>query len=56
MLTEIDDATMYFEQEIFRRMITTANIIRKIEKNPIPAKINGIKKTLLVNNMKKQKK
>jgi len=53
MLTEVDDAFQYFDSEILRRMVSTAQIIRKIEKNPDPSKINGIKKGLVINNLKK---
>tara|TARA_B110000285_G_scaffold216432_1_gene263729 strand:- start:120 stop:1133 length:1014 start_codon:yes stop_codon:yes gene_type:complete len=56
MLNEVDDATIFFDEELMSRLTQTAQLIRQIQKNPAPAQINSLKKNLVIKNLKKQKR
>jgi hypothetical protein len=55
MLNEMDDASVFYEDVLMGRLLQCAQLIRQIQKNPAPAKINQLKKNLMIKNMKKQK-
>ena len=56
MLNEIDDATIFFDEELLSRLSQTAQLIRQIDKNPAPAQISSLKKNIVIKNLKRQKK
>lgn len=48
MLNEVDDAALFYEDELVNRLAQCAQVIRQIQKNPAPNKINQMKKNLIV--------
>lgn len=54
MINEMDDGIKYFEDEIMKRLRTTAQLISQIEFDPVPRKIKALKQVLMQKNNQKQ--
>ena len=48
-----EQALVYFDEEVMERMQSTVNLIGIIEKNPQPAKLNTLKRNLMLENLQK---
>ena len=46
-----EQALVYFDEEVMERMQSTVNLIGIIEKNPQPAKLNTLKRNLMLENL-----
>lgn len=55
MQKQTDDAFVYFTEELFSRLKTTADLIKQLQKQPSIKKLKNIKRKLIQQNLNKQK-